>query len=154
MSGGTTGDVPGGGGRLGNRWLLPALADLFQIITVPPFARGKAIDCLTQIAQTQRQNHKIDVEPRVVETIYRLFARFLPYHAFPGRSTAFLDQLFEEMKAQKLDPFVAVRYSLLARSSSSVSRRRSARSRDAAWCRVSARMPRRAWARSRPMPRR
>jgi ATP-dependent Clp protease ATP-binding subunit ClpC len=94
------------------RRLLPALADLFQIITVPPFARGKAIDCLTQSAQVQRQNQKIDVEPRVVETIYRLFSRFLPYHAFPGRSSAFLDQLFEEAArrdADRITPDDAIR---------------------------------------------
>ena len=34
MSGGTTGDFPGGGGRLGNRWLLPALAAGLGVLAV------------------------------------------------------------------------------------------------------------------------
>lgn len=77
------------------RRLLPGLADLFQIITVPPFARPQAIACLSQIAAAHRQNLKIDVERGLVETVYRLFARFMPYHPFPGKAAAFVADLFD-----------------------------------------------------------
>lgn len=83
------------------RRLLPGLADLFQIITVPPFSRTQAINCLTQIAAVHRQNFKIDIERGVIETIYRLFARFMPYHPFPGKSAAFLAELFDRARREK-----------------------------------------------------
>jgi len=80
------------------RRLLPGLADVFQIITIPSFTRTQAIDCLTQIAAAQRQNSKIDTERGTVDTIYRLFARFMPYHSFPGKSAAFMATLFDRAR--------------------------------------------------------
>lgn len=77
------------------RRLLPALADLFVIITVPPMPRDKAIDCLTQVAAAQRQNLKIEPARGLVETVYRLFARFMPYHPFPGKAANFVIDLFD-----------------------------------------------------------
>lgn len=77
------------------RRLLPGLADVFQIITVPPFSRTQAVSCLNQIAAAQRQHFKIDIERGLIDTVYRLFARFMPYHAFPGRTTAFVADLFD-----------------------------------------------------------
>jgi ATP-dependent Clp protease ATP-binding subunit ClpC len=87
------------------RRLLPGLADLFQIIAAPPFSRTQAIDCLTQIAAAHHQNSKIDIERGVIETIYRLFARFMPYHPFPGKSAAFLAELFDRAKREE-SPFI------------------------------------------------
>lgn len=77
------------------RRLLPALADLFIILTVPPMPRDKAIDCLSQIAAAQRQNLKIEPARGLVETVYRLFARFMPYHPFPGKAANFVIDLFD-----------------------------------------------------------
>jgi ATP-dependent Clp protease ATP-binding subunit ClpC len=77
------------------RRLLPGLADLFQIITVPPFTRTAAVACLEQIAAAHRQNFKIDFGRGLVESVYRLFARFMPYHVFPGKAAAFLADLFD-----------------------------------------------------------
>jgi ATP-dependent Clp protease ATP-binding subunit ClpC len=85
------------------RRLLPGLADLFQIITVPPFSRTQAISCLNQIAAAQRQNLKIDVERELIDTVYRLFARFVPYHPFPGKTTAFVADLFDRAARQDRD---------------------------------------------------
>ena len=42
----------------------PALADLFQVIPVPPFTRAQAIDCLTQSRRRARQNQKVETERR------------------------------------------------------------------------------------------
>lgn len=83
------------------RRLLPGLADLFQIITVPPFSRAQAIECLNQIAAAQRQNLKIDLERGVVETVYRLFARFMPYEPLPGKAAGLLRDLFERAQRAK-----------------------------------------------------
>jgi ATP-dependent Clp protease ATP-binding subunit ClpC len=77
------------------RRLLPGFADLFQIVTVPPFTRTAAIACLEQIASAHRQNLKIDFERGVIESVHRLFARFMPYHVFPGKAAAFLSDLFD-----------------------------------------------------------
>lgn len=77
------------------RRLLPALADLFIILTVPPMPRDKAIDCLSQVAAAQRQNLKIEPARGLVETVYRLFARFMPYHPFPGKAANFVIDLFD-----------------------------------------------------------
>ncbi|MDB5322103.1 MAG: ATP-dependent Clp protease ATP-binding subunit [Phycisphaerales bacterium] len=77
------------------RRLLPGLADLFQIITVPPFSRAQAVNCLNQMAAAHRQNLKVDAERGLVETVYRLFARFMPYHPFPGKAPAFVADLFD-----------------------------------------------------------
>jgi ATP-dependent Clp protease ATP-binding subunit ClpC len=83
------------------RRLLPGLADLFQIVTVPPMSRGQSIQALSQSANVHRQNLKVDIQRGTVETIYRLFSRFMPYQAFPGRATAFLSELFERAAREK-----------------------------------------------------
>jgi ATP-dependent Clp protease ATP-binding subunit ClpC len=85
------------------RRLLPGLADLFQIITVPPFSRTQAISCLNQIAAAQRQNLKIEPERGLIDTVYRLFVRFMPYHPFPGKTTTFIADLFERAARQDRD---------------------------------------------------
>jgi ATP-dependent Clp protease ATP-binding subunit ClpC len=77
------------------RRLLPGLADVFQIIPVPAFTRPQAIACLGHVSAAHRQNFKLEVERGVVDTVYRLFARFMPYHAFPGKAAAFLSELFD-----------------------------------------------------------
>src|SRR5258706_4280147 len=85
------------------RRLLPGLADLFQIITVPPFTRAQAVNCLSQMAAAQRQNLKVDAERGHVETVYRLFARFMPYHPFPGKTPAFVADLIDRAARQQHD---------------------------------------------------
>jgi ATP-dependent Clp protease ATP-binding subunit ClpC len=82
------------------RRLLPGLADVFQIITVPPFSRGQAVNCLNQIAAAQRQNLKIEAERGAVDIVYRLFARFMPYYPFPGKTTHFVADLFDRAARQ------------------------------------------------------
>ncbi|HEY7116529.1 MAG TPA: AAA family ATPase [Tepidisphaeraceae bacterium] len=77
------------------RRLLPALADLFQVITVPPLSRDRAIACLDHVAAAHRQTSRIDAESGVTQTVHRLFARFMPYEPFPGKSALFLADLFD-----------------------------------------------------------
>lgn len=77
------------------RRLLPGLADVFQIIPVKPFERSQVIDCLSHVAAAHRQNYRVDLDRGVIETVYRLFARFMPYQAFPGQAAAFVSELFD-----------------------------------------------------------
>ena len=67
------------------RRLLPGLADVFQIIPVKAFDRAEVVECLSHVAAVHRQNFRVEMERGVIETVYRLFARFMPYEAFPGK---------------------------------------------------------------------
>jgi ATP-dependent Clp protease ATP-binding subunit ClpC len=76
------------------RRLLPGLADLFQVHALRPFTRPQALSALGHVADTLGQNLKLGVERGAVEQTYRLFARFMAYHGFPGRATAFFHAVF------------------------------------------------------------
>jgi ATP-dependent Clp protease ATP-binding subunit ClpC len=84
------------------RRLLPGFADLFHVRVVPPFARQQATAALTQVADSLRQNLRVDFEPGVPDLTYRLFARFLPYQGFPGPASAFLSATFDRARRDKL----------------------------------------------------
>jgi ATP-dependent Clp protease ATP-binding subunit ClpC len=77
------------------RRLLPAFAAMFQIIAVPAFDPTQAVAALDQLAGTMRQNLRVEYERNVVNQIYRLFARFMPYQSFPGKAAAFTAELFD-----------------------------------------------------------
>ncbi len=75
------------------RRLLPGFVDLFQILKLEPFGRQEAITILNRIAANHARNHRIEFAEGVTAMIHRLFNRFLPYQAFPGKSVAFLNDL-------------------------------------------------------------
>jgi ATP-dependent Clp protease ATP-binding subunit ClpC len=83
------------------RRLLSGLADLFQIVTVPAMTRAQTIAALSEVAGTQRQNLKVELGRGVVEAVYRLFSRFMPYATFPGRAAGFVAELFERAFREK-----------------------------------------------------
>jgi len=80
------------------RRLLPGLADCFQVMPVVPMTREQAVNVLDQMASMLKQNLHIEVERGVVDLVYHLFRRFLPYQAFPGRASAFLGLIFERAR--------------------------------------------------------
>ncbi|HEY0458061.1 MAG TPA: AAA family ATPase [Pyrinomonadaceae bacterium] len=82
------------------RRLLPAFANLFQIVRLPEFTPDKALTVLTRIAEIRNRNLKIEYPASVTNLTLRLFTRFMPYQKFPGRSTRFLTEIFE--KAAKM----------------------------------------------------
>lgn len=82
------------------RRLLPGFADLFQIVRIPEFSREKALSVLDKIAVMPSRNTSIQLEQGSSGLVYRLFSRFLPYQSFPGKTPAFLVELFEKA-AQK-----------------------------------------------------
>lgn len=81
------------------RRMLPGFADLFQVLNVPAFTETEAKAVLHEMSTTFSQNLHIQADRNVVDLVYRLFSRFMPYSAFPGRAVMFLFRLFEE--AQK-----------------------------------------------------
>ena len=83
------------------RRLLPGLADVFQVVTVPPFTRTQAIAALDGLAGSLEQNLKVELERGTVEQVYRLFSRFLPYQSFPGRASSFVVELFDRAAREK-----------------------------------------------------
>ncbi|MCB9895416.1 MAG: ATP-dependent Clp protease ATP-binding subunit [Planctomycetes bacterium] len=72
------------------RRLLPGLADSFQILPIEAFDATRAIRVLDRIAQAGARNQRVETGNDVVESIYRMFRRFRPYDAFPGKAAAFI----------------------------------------------------------------
>lgn len=83
------------------RRLLPGFAEVFQILKLEPFTREQAISALQSHANTLSQNLHVEVEAGVVELVYHLFKRFVPYQAFPGRSVAFVSKVVERTKREQ-----------------------------------------------------
>lgn len=83
------------------RRLLPQFAALFQIVRLSEFSAEKALTILTRIAEIQSQNLKVEYSASVINLVFRLFSRFMPYQKFPGKTTQFLTQLFEKSAKAK-----------------------------------------------------
>ncbi len=83
------------------RRLLPGLVDLFQTVFVPAFDRPAALRVLDQLMGGLQTNLKIRVAPGVVDRIYQLFHRFMPYEVFPGRAVAFSRELVDRLALRK-----------------------------------------------------
>jgi ATP-dependent Clp protease ATP-binding subunit ClpC len=81
---------------------LPGLADLFQILPLHPFSREQAVRALNRVATTHSRNRKIEIGPDLAGLTHRLFRRFQPYQAFPGKSVAFINGLFERATRNRL----------------------------------------------------
>ncbi|MEW6733350.1 MAG: AAA family ATPase [Acidobacteriota bacterium] len=85
------------------RRLLPGFVDLFQILKLPILTREKAISVLEHVTTILKRNLHIEMASGVVELVYRLFQRFIPYHAFPGRTVTFMQELFEQASRKHLE---------------------------------------------------
>jgi ATP-dependent Clp protease ATP-binding subunit ClpC len=90
---------------------LPGFIDLFQFLKLDPFDRHRAITVLNRVASTNARNQRIEIADGLTATIHRLFNRFLPYQAFPGKSVAFVNDLFERasrLHSGRIDPNDAI----------------------------------------------
>ncbi len=85
------------------RRLLPGFADAFQILKLQPFGRDEAMNAFNRVAANFQQNLKIEIAEGVVELIYHIFRRFVPYQAFPGQTVPFLRDLCERAALTKTD---------------------------------------------------
>jgi ATP-dependent Clp protease ATP-binding subunit ClpC len=79
------------------RRVLPGLADVFQILAVPPFVGGRAVKVLREVAESLERGANFEVERGVPELVQRLFTRFQPYAVFPGRPVRFLRAACEQV---------------------------------------------------------
>ena len=78
------------------RRLLPGLADLFQVIQIREFSPADARIVLGKLLEDGQRNLKLELDTNLADLIYRLYKRFQPYAAFPGRSVNFVRQLLDE----------------------------------------------------------
>lgn len=85
------------------RRLLPGFLDAFQVLPVPPFGDGEAIQVLGRIVNAYASAAKLDVDPAVAPLVHGLFHRFQPYNAFPGAAARFLRALVTELKTRARD---------------------------------------------------
>ncbi len=83
------------------RRLLPGFADLFQVLVLPAMSRQQTINVLDRLAAVHKQNMRLELTAGVIDLVYHLFKRFLPYQAFPGPASRFLTQLFESSRQAK-----------------------------------------------------
>ncbi|HTN75725.1 MAG TPA: hypothetical protein VL096_10785, partial [Pirellulaceae bacterium] len=78
------------------RQLLPGFADLFQIVRVPELSAADGRCLLDTMLQQGARNARLELEDGLAGLIYRLFKRFQPYAAIPGRSAAFVRHLLDD----------------------------------------------------------
>jgi ATP-dependent Clp protease ATP-binding subunit ClpC len=81
--------------------LLPGFADVFQVLKLEPMNREKAIKVLDRLAGLHSLNMRLPVATGVIDQVFHLFNRFMPYQAFPGPANRFLTQLFENSRQAK-----------------------------------------------------
>lgn len=81
------------------RRLLPGLADAFNILHVESMNTARSLRVLGRIAQSGARNHRVETGNDTVDTIFRLFRRFRPYDAFPGKAASFTAELIERAAA-------------------------------------------------------
>jgi len=77
------------------RRLLPGFADVFRILQVPSFSQAEALATLQAYCAAVERNHAARIDHDARRLIYRLFQRFLPYEAFPGKTVNFISRLYE-----------------------------------------------------------
>ena len=82
------------------RRLLPGFTELFQVMNIESFDAAAARQLLGRLVTNQQRNHGIEIERGMVELIYRLFRRFLPYEVFPGSAVDFVADLFQRAAAR------------------------------------------------------
>ena len=84
------------------RRLLPGFVDAFRILRVPDFTEPEALSALHAYCTNIERNSPVRMQSEARSVIYRLFRRFLPYEAFPGKTVIFTTGLYERAKADHL----------------------------------------------------
>jgi ATP-dependent Clp protease ATP-binding subunit ClpC len=84
------------------RRLLPGFVDAFRILRVPDFTQAEALSALHMYCTNIERNSPARMKGDDRNLIYRLFRRFLPYEAFPGKTINFTTRLYERAKADRI----------------------------------------------------
>lgn len=83
------------------RRLLPGFVDAFRILRVPDFTQAEALSALHAYCTNIERNSPVRTKSDDRNLIYRLFRRFLPYEAFPGKTVNFAARLYERAKSDR-----------------------------------------------------
>ncbi|MBX7219337.1 MAG: AAA family ATPase [Blastocatellia bacterium] len=83
------------------RRLLPGFVEVCQIQSLPDFSELESINVLRSVATSLQQTMACSVPDEALVQTYRLFRRFQPYHAFPGRAVGFLREVVDKVSTQK-----------------------------------------------------
>ena len=83
------------------RRLLPGFVDTFRVLRVPDFAQTEALAALHAYCTNIERNSPVRMKSDDRQLVYRLFRRFLPYEAFPGKTVNFATRLYERAKADR-----------------------------------------------------
>jgi ATP-dependent Clp protease ATP-binding subunit ClpC len=84
------------------RRLLPGIADAFQILPIDTFDASSAVRVLDRIAHAGARNLRVETSNDVVQLVHRLFHRFRPYDAFPGKASAFIRGLIQQASTREV----------------------------------------------------
>ena len=84
------------------RRLLPGFVDAFRVVRVPNFTEPEALLALQTYCASIERNSPQRIKGEDRNLIYRLFRRYLPYEAFPGKTVNFTTQLYERAKADRV----------------------------------------------------
>jgi ATP-dependent Clp protease ATP-binding subunit ClpC len=84
------------------RRLLPGFVDALRILRVPDFTEPEALSALQAYCTSIERNSPVHIGGESRHLIYRLFRRFLPYEAFPGKTVTFTTGLYERAKLDRV----------------------------------------------------
>ncbi|MBX3460464.1 MAG: ATP-dependent Clp protease ATP-binding subunit [Planctomycetes bacterium] len=85
------------------RRLLPALADAMQVLPLAPMSHAQAQRVLEKVSQAATRNQRIEISGEAVGAVARLFRRFRPYDAMPGKAVQFLSALAQSAGSGEVD---------------------------------------------------
>ena len=71
---------------------------MFQVLRVPEMKPPAVRDAIAQFAAVRAQDKKTAIEPQAIAAVCRLFRRFVPYQAMPGRAAGFIAELFDQAR--------------------------------------------------------
>jgi len=78
------------------RRLLPGFVELFQVMRVGELQGARALNAISELAKTRMRNIRVTLGEQVIETVCRLYHRFMPYRVLPGPATIFLANLLDD----------------------------------------------------------
>ncbi len=78
------------------RRLLPSLVDSMQVQRLKPFDAAASQRVLAKLADATARNLRTEYAADVPPTLVRLYRRFAPYEAFPGKPAALLQRLLQD----------------------------------------------------------
>lgn len=78
------------------RRLLPAFADVFDILNLPGFEGEQRAEIMHKALKIEAERHRFTPSPMLDQVVNDLFQRFKPYHPFPAEPVRFLAELYEQ----------------------------------------------------------